>query len=269
MPNEPQRPAAESGGTRGPDTVARSKPSRPEVDAASAPTAVTSLADPRALQILATEHYDLLSARSLAYNEVFTRVGMFLTFLSTSLVALALIAQPMAFGRDFLAIGAIVLGFDFVIGLATVGRIVGANNDDFRANQGMARIRHGYTQIAPILAPYFVHGTHDDVAGVMAAYGRPPERLVSGTLYALTTSLGMTTLIVALIGGVLALVLSLILGAAGVVGVVIGSVGTLVVLLAIWAVIPRSFANINERQRFPTLFPSAPPRDRQGSEIAG
>ena len=37
--------------------------------------------DPRVLQILSTEHWGLLTARSLAYNEAFTRASMFLTFL--------------------------------------------------------------------------------------------------------------------------------------------------------------------------------------------
>ncbi|MEO6578759.1 MAG: hypothetical protein ABIO99_07680, partial [Candidatus Limnocylindria bacterium] len=66
------------------------------------PGPVTSLDDPRVLQILSTEHWGLLSARSLAYNEAFTRGGMFLTFLSMSFVALALLAQGMSFGGDFL-----------------------------------------------------------------------------------------------------------------------------------------------------------------------
>ncbi len=42
---------------------------------------------------------------------------MFLTFLSTSFVALALVAQAMSFGPDFLSVAALILGFDFVIGL--------------------------------------------------------------------------------------------------------------------------------------------------------
>ena len=53
---------------------------------------------PRVVQILATEHWSLLASRSLAYNEAFTRGGMFLTFLSMSFVALALLAQAMSFG---------------------------------------------------------------------------------------------------------------------------------------------------------------------------
>ena len=71
---------------------------------------VARLDDPRALQILSTEHWSLLSARSLAYNEAFTRGGMFLTFLSTSFVALALLAQAMSFGDGFLTVAAVVLG---------------------------------------------------------------------------------------------------------------------------------------------------------------
>ena len=89
---------------------------------------VVSLDDPRVVQILATEHWSLLASRSLAYNEAFTRGGMFLAFLSTSFVALALLAQAMAFGEYFLTVAAVVLAFDLVIGLATYGRISGANH---------------------------------------------------------------------------------------------------------------------------------------------
>jgi hypothetical protein len=56
--------------------------------------------EPGALQILISEHASLSSARSLAYNEAFTRGDMFLGFLSMSLVALALISQASP-GRDF------------------------------------------------------------------------------------------------------------------------------------------------------------------------
>src|SRR4029079_4374359 len=71
-------------------------------------TPVTSLEDPRVLQILSTEHWSLLTSRSLAYNEAFIRGGMFLTFLSMSFVALALLAQAMSFGDEFLTIAAVI-----------------------------------------------------------------------------------------------------------------------------------------------------------------
>jgi hypothetical protein len=174
---------------------------------------VDSLADPRAITLLTTEHWSLLSARSLAYNEAFVRGGMFLTFLSMSFVGLALLAQAMGFDQSFLGIAAIVLVFDLVIGLTTFGRIVGANSDDLRAVHGMARIRHGYTEIAPIVTPYFTTPVNDDVDSVVMVYGAPSGWL-AGIGYGLTTSAGMIGLITAMVGGVLAATLGVLAGLA-------------------------------------------------------
>ncbi len=215
---------------------------------------VASLDDPRVLQILSTEHWSLLSSRSLAYNEAFTRGGMFLSFLSMSFVALALLAQGMSFGQEFLTIAAIVLAFDFVIGLTTYGRIIGANEDDLRAVHGMARIRHGYTQIAPIVTPYFTSGTHDDVAGINLSYGDPPSTGAGLVLYGLTTSGGMIGLIVSMVGGVLTGVLSLMVGASGAGAVWIG-VGGAVVVYCVLALL--TTGRIPRKQaKLPVLFPS-------------
>src|SRR5687767_1235538 len=111
------------------------------------PGPVTSLSDPRAVQILSTEHWSQLASRSLAYNEAFIRGGMFLSFLSMSFVGLALLAQAMSFTTQFLIIAIVVLAFDFVIGVLTYVRMSGAAADDLRSVHGMARIRHGYTEI--------------------------------------------------------------------------------------------------------------------------
>ena len=51
-------------------------------------------------QILTTEHWSLLTARSLVYNEAFSRGAMFLTFLSASLVALGFVAGQRRAGVD-------------------------------------------------------------------------------------------------------------------------------------------------------------------------
>lgn len=216
-------------------------------------TPVESLDDPRALQILSTEHWSLLGARSLAYNEAFVRGGMFLTFLSMSFVALALLAQGMSFGSQFLTIAAVVLAFDLVIGLATYGRISGANVDDMRALHGMARIRHAYTEIAPITKPYFTTATHDDADSVLTAYGNMPTTAVGTLFYGLTTSGGMIGLITAMVGGVLAAVVGLILGVSGELAVWIGLGGGLVVFVAILVAtlgtVPRAYASL--RAMFP------------------
>ena len=222
---------------------------------------ITSLDDPRVISILSTEHWSLLSSRSLAYNEAFTRGGMFLTFLSMSFVALALLAQGMSFGQQFLTIAAIVLAFDFVIGLATYGRISGANVDDLRAVHGMARIRHGYTQIAPIVTPYFTTPVHDDVASVIAAYGSPASSGPGLVLYGLTTSGGMIGLIVSMVGGVLIGVLSLIVGVAAGWAVWIGLAGAVVVfgivVFATMGTVPRHQASLGVRFPAPEVPPVA------------
>ncbi|MBA2633597.1 MAG: hypothetical protein H0U86_11465 [Chloroflexi bacterium] len=225
---------------------------------------VRSLDDPRALQILATEHWSLLASRSLAYNEAFTRGGMFLTFLSMSFVALALLAQGMSFSDQFLTVAAVVLAFDLVIGLTSYGRINGANVDDLRAVHGMARIRHGYTQIAPVVGPYFTQATHDDVTSVLTAYGSPSSTGLGLVLYGLTTSGGMIGLITSMVGGVFTAVLSLIIGAPGALAVWIGVGGAVLVFALIVAltagIVPRNQASLVVRFPGPEADPIASPR---------
>ncbi len=175
-------------------------------------TPITELHDPRAIQILSTEHWSMLTARSLAYNEAFVRAGMFLTFLAMSFVGLALLAEAMTFGREFLMVAAIVLAFDLIVGLTTFERVSGANFDDLRAMHGIARIRHGYLQAAPPLLPYFSTAIHDDIDSVVSDYNTPEGYGVATFAYALSTSLGMVGLIVAMLGGVEIAVVARLLG---------------------------------------------------------
>lgn len=228
---------------------------------------VASLDDPRAITILTTEHWSLLSARSLAYNEAFVRGGMFLTFLSMSFVALALFSSAMSFGEDFLKVAAVLLGFDFVIGLTTYARIMGANLDDMRAVHGMARIRHGYTQIAPVVTPYFTTAIHDDPAGVGLAYGDQPTAFPGVLLYGLTTSGGMIGLILGLVGGVEAAVLGLLLGVNETAALLLGIGGFLVVLGALIALTVGRVPG--EQQRLPAMFPTPPPSEANPADPTG
>ena len=229
------------------------------------PQPITSLDDPRTLQILSTEHWSLLTSRSLAYNEAFTRGGMFLTFLSTSFVALALVSQAMSFGTEFLTLTAIILAFDLVIGLATFGRILGANADDLRAVHGMARIRHAYTQAAPIVTRYFTTATHDDMTAVTTAYGSLPIGGMGNLLYAMTTSGGMIGLITSMVGGVLAGVLGLIVGLGGGLSVWIGVGGAVLVFVALGALAAASIPR--EQARLTVLFPT--PGGAEGADALG
>jgi hypothetical protein len=59
----------------------------------------TGLDDPRALDILTTEHWSLLSTRTLGYQEMFGRATIFVGVLSGTIIGLALLAQATRFGR--------------------------------------------------------------------------------------------------------------------------------------------------------------------------
>jgi hypothetical protein len=211
-------------------------------------TPVTSLEDPRVVSILSTEHWNLLSNRSLAYNEALTRGGMFLTSLSMSFVALALLAQALGFSDQFLIVAALVLAFDLVIGLTTYGRILGANLDDLRAVHGMARIRQAYVRIAPAIVPFLTSPSNDDPRSVMRVYGDSPSTFPATLFYALTTSGGMIGLITSIVGGVLAAVLALLAGLTNeFVVLLVGLGGAVVVFLALVGVTMRYVPRVQGR----------------------
>lgn len=233
-----------------PPTSDAAKPARPR----GSPMPVNWQDDPRSVQILSAEHASLASTRSLAYNEAFTRVGVFLTFMSMSFVALALISPVTSSGSAFLGVTSVVLAFNFIVGLMTLGRILGTTADDLRAVHAMARIRHGYLQVRPELRPYITTPTHDDVATVMRDY-RAPGSGIGGVLYSLTTSTGMVAVINALLAGVLAGVLALLVGAGAMAAGVIGVVGTALVFAAIAAGAARFF--LRDQSSLEVTFPSA------------
>src|SRR5438132_12843526 len=91
----------------------------------AAPTAETSPA--MRLQILSTEHWSLLASRSLAWNESFSRAGMFLTTLTGAIVALAPVAQASAVGEGVTLFALVILPIVLCIGLATPTRLRASN----------------------------------------------------------------------------------------------------------------------------------------------
>lgn len=211
--------------------------------------------DPRVVQMLSTEHWSVLSARSLAYNETFTRAGMFLSFLSMSTVALGLLAQGAGFGRDFRVIAAIVLGFDLVVGLSTYLRILGASYDDLVALHGMSRIRHGYTDIAPVVRRYFTAPVNDDVESVLQAYPSAwGDTALGGVFYGLSTTMGMVGLSVSALGGVFAGVVTSLVTSSGSVFMLVGIAGV-VLFFVVLATTTYKLVTITQA-RLPTMFPA-------------
>jgi hypothetical protein len=231
-------------------------PRPPSMPRAASDAVTAALADPRAVTILSTEHWSLLTSRSLSYNEAFSRAQMFLTFLSASLVALGFVATNAAVRPELPVVGASLLALDLFIGLATLGRLQRAASEEFLALQGMARIRHAYLELVPTLEPYFSTSRYDDLMGVMAAYGATPSRPTAAQSvgHGLTTMPGMVSVIDSAIAGALAAAIVLAIGmdpgGAFIAGVLTGLAS--VVALTVWQ--QRSFHAANRRLevRFPS-----------------
>lgn len=126
------------------------------------------------LQILSTEHWSLLASRGLAWNETFSRAGMYLSTLSGTMVALGLIAGVSGFNTEFFVFALVILPVALFVGIGTWIRMGVANYHDAMTVFGMNRIRGAYLQIAPEIEPYFVMGIHDDPPGIGITMGVPP-----------------------------------------------------------------------------------------------
>lgn len=189
--------------------------------------------DPRALTILSTEHYSLLTARSLVYNEAFARAGMFLALLSATLVAMGLVATATGFSDGFLTVAAAVLTLDLFVGLASLGRISAASGEDIRYLQGMNRLRHGYHELVPGLERYFVTSKYDDLASVLAFYGPSGAGPMRSILHGLTTTPGMVSVICTAVAGALCAVIAVLVTGDTVTAALAGGAGFLVGFLAL------------------------------------
>jgi hypothetical protein len=214
------------------------------------------LADPRALTILTTEHWSLLTARSLVYNESFSRGAMFLTFLSASLVALGFLYQ--ANSPDFAFVLIAILGLDLFVGLATLGRLASASNEELAALQAMNRIRHAYLEMVPSLDPYFSTSRYDDAVSVLSAYGPTTNQgMLMNVLHGLTTMPGMIGLLDAALAGAVAASIAAAAGADMRVALLAGLVVGLGVTLALVAYSIRVFGSV--ATAFTTRFPAPDP----------
>jgi hypothetical protein len=229
------------------------------------PGAPTDLTDPRVITILSTEHWSLLTARSLVYNETFTRGGMFLTLLSASLVALGFVYQGGGGGPEFRAVVVAVLALDLFVGLATLGRIMGATAEEFRALQATARIRHAYVNLAPVVTPYLSTATNDDPDSVLEVYGTGLENagMLLNLGHGLTTMPGMIAALDAALVGALTGSIVVALGGDANLALLIGISAGIAALIGFMGYGIRTFTNVNRfsEVRFPRTPPAAnPPR---------
>jgi hypothetical protein len=224
------------------------------------PTTTDDVTPAMRLQILATEHWSLLASRSLAWNESFSRAGMFLTTLTGAIVALALVAQASAFGDPFTLFALVILPVVLIIGVATGLRLGTANYHEALCVIGMNRIRAAYLELAPDVERYFVMSAHDDPPGMRITMGvRPGGGMLFWFLQILSgTGTVVMILNAVLVGVIVALVTLRIEGvASAILGV--GALGFVLALLLQGLYVQRNIAKVQAglRPRFPT-----PPGDR-------
>jgi hypothetical protein len=163
---------------------ARSEAGTPDA-AEAAPAPATGVASDHPLgshaaQLLGTEHWGLLAARTLIWNEAMSRANVFLTVLSAAIIALALLADATGFGPQTTTLALVLLPVVLLLGIAAHGRLVEINREEVELLLAMNRLRHAYLTIAPALEPYFTTGHHDDEQGLAASYllaGRGGPRL--------------------------------------------------------------------------------------------
>ena len=226
------------------------------------------LDNPRALQILTTEHWSLLASRGQTYNESFSRAGMVFSTLSASAVALALVAQASGFGDEFVMFALVILAFAIFVCLVTYVRLGQVGEEEMRYVAGMNRIRHAYLEIEPGLERYFVTSKYDDWPGMVITFGggRPAPQWAPSFLHGFVTMGGMIgtvlAMLTALFAALVAIQLGQAMGNALVVGVV-AFVGVLA-LLAVQGILGWNEFQGRDRPVVPT--PEAPPSGSSPSQ---
>jgi hypothetical protein len=206
------------------------------------------------LQIMSTEHWSLLASRALAWNESFSRASMFLSTLSFSIVALALVGQASGFGEEFRLFALVVLPVVLFLGIGTSLRMDHANHHDVMCVIGMNRIRAGYLELAPDLDRFFIMGSTDDIHGIQTTMGLYPGRgLVSNAFAANPTLIAvLNSVLVAAIAAVAVMQL----GGEMMVSFAAGALG-FVVAFAAWSWFARRLLT-HVIADFEPRFPGAP-----------
>ena len=214
----------------------------------------------RRLQILATEHWGLLAARSTAQSEVLTRITIHLTLVSAGLVTIGLLGQASHFADWFPPAALGILGFLAAVGLLTLMRVLMVSEEDFMYVTAMNRIRAGYADVDPGAAAYFLASTHDDELGMRVTYSFFRHR--SGIEQILGSSMMLSVLVNATVTGMFVGGMCAALGAPMVIAVVAGVlIGLCVVALAVWYA---GFRYVSAWRRYAPLSPSEGPPPHWG-----
>ena len=206
-----------------------------------------------AAQILATEHWSLLAARAMVWNEAFARVTIFLTILSASIVALALVVNTSGFGDAFTWFAYGLAPLVLFIGICTYVRLVQINLEDFMHVIAMNRLRHGYVDMAPEVKDYLMAGWHDDARGALKTMILARSKTASSVAHLFVTTPTMVAIVNASVAGATAALVAHRIGAGREIVILTALVSFLII--AIW-LLRAQFGVESEIARLRPRFPS-------------
>lgn len=122
---------------------------------------------PAMLQALTTEHFTLQGARSVLISEVNSRATIYLSAVSSAVVALAFVTSISESADLMRAFALILLPILAFMGFVTKARLVQLSYADFQYQRAINRIRHFYVDAAPEAMRYLTLSIYDDMAGVV------------------------------------------------------------------------------------------------------
>lgn len=129
-----------------------------------------------AVQCLTTEHFTLQTARGASISESNGRAALFLSTVSSVLVAIAFIGQASKMGEAFFLFCAVLFPTLFFLGIVTFVRVLQTGIEDMIYTRGINRIRHFYIEVAPEIKKYLMLSVHDDMPGALKSMGLKPSR---------------------------------------------------------------------------------------------
>ena len=197
---------------------------------------------------MTTEHFTLQTARGAANAEISSRLQLFVTSLSGTIVTLALAAQLSGMGQVFQTFALILLPTLYLLGVMTLLRILQATNEWRICGQGMARIRHYFLELSPQISPYLVMPSTDDPRANLGAVG-----IRIAWWQGLLTAGAMIVALDSIVGGSLIGLLVSIVTPGAAIPLVCGVVGFAVSLFLLYEAQTRIFRR--DIASLPAIFP--------------
>jgi hypothetical protein len=144
------------------------------------------------LTALTTEHFGLAGARGQATGESSARAALYISSVSSTLVALGFIGQISDVGDTFKVFALTALPTLYILGLFTFIRAVENGVEDLMLGRAINRIRHHYLELAGEQRRLFMLSGHDDAQGVIRNMGislqRRQQFFTTGSMIAVINS---------------------------------------------------------------------------------